>query len=1092
MKAEEIDPDSEVDEFVERIKDCRRKSDSEAHFRDDVNSVLDDYIGDLDIETTKEVERTTISGGRKDTAYGDLIIEYKAPNKFKERQEIEEAILGREGSDVGGLRQYMLDSARKETSTELSTAKALSRKVGVGFDGYRIFFYKFRPGMTVNPVLSQERTLFDYESEGVKGEFDNPNDIEVYTLEEGAIRFLTHLRSLSRKALKPDELTRSFGPEGPIAISSIKLLYKKLQYALEDGDPKVETLYEEWERVFGIIYGENADNIKNKEIGFGNIYEIEDDVEIKPFLFAVQTYYALFSKLLVLDLFSMFERSLTRSYDLLVDDDDMVKKRLDRVERGEEFKNAGLNRFFEQNHFSWYLSVWDEELASCVRDVATELEEFEPSTPTIRPDLAKDLLKRLYEDLVPKGMRHSLGEYLTPDWLAEHTIQRAGYEGEQRFLDPGCGSGTFLMAAIGRVRSNSDLTGQEFIDDVTSKVVGFDLNPLSVLAARANYLIGLGDAIFDIEDTTIPVYQSDSILPPTKQQSPYGKYGYSMQTVAGDFWLPEVGDRGKIEELLDLVQRCIQAKYSKEDFWEQCQSRLDIADKHESDSKELYRQILHLDEQDRDRIWTGLLRNGLAPAFEDEFDVVVGNPPWINWENISEEYREATRKLWRTYKLYSPDEDYGTSRLGGSKTDAAMLFTYVASDRYLKPDGKLAFLIPETHFKSAEAGRGFRRFQLGDGEHLQITAVDDLSDFDPFDASNRTGLIVLNKGKQTEYPVPYTEWEKKRGESVTSDLSLEEVKQLVDMRQLAASPVNDTDLTSPWLPADSSILEPIRKAIGNSPYSAMEGMNNEGLNGVYCLSILSSVGDKVDVRNLPDTGRKDIEQKSDEVDADLVYPLVQGKDVGPFSVDYRLYTFLLEDGQGNTISEEVMKRKYTDTHLFLSQFEEPLLDRASYSLNYNDDDPFYDMYGATPHTVAPYKVVWREQRSPFASAVLENQSDEYLGNKPLVPSHKLMMVPLQNEDEAHYLCALLNSSVAKLIVDGYAVDIQVGTHVVDNIDIPRYDPEIETHRELANLSKDAHADVSSESYLDEIDRLAGEIWDIADNIDILKKHADRI
>jgi hypothetical protein len=47
-----------------------------------------------------------------------------------------------------------------------------------------------------------------------------------------------------------------------------------------------------------------------------------------------------------------------------------------------------------------------------------------------------------------------LGEYYTPDWLAEFTMDRSGYEPAPgvRLLDPACGSGTFLVTAIKRMK----------------------------------------------------------------------------------------------------------------------------------------------------------------------------------------------------------------------------------------------------------------------------------------------------------------------------------------------------------------------------------------------------------------------------------------------------------------------------------------------------------------------------------------------------------------------------------------------------------------------------------------------------------------
>ena len=71
-------------------------------------------------------------------------------------------------------------------------------------------------------------------------------------------------------------------------------------------------------------------------------------------------------------------------------------------------------------------------------------------TLDVDPEETRDLLKQLYQNLMPKRLRHALGEYYTPDWLAELLLSRLHYDGkpEVRLLDPACGSGTFLVQAI--------------------------------------------------------------------------------------------------------------------------------------------------------------------------------------------------------------------------------------------------------------------------------------------------------------------------------------------------------------------------------------------------------------------------------------------------------------------------------------------------------------------------------------------------------------------------------------------------------------------------------------------------------------------
>src|SRR5690606_25384489 len=60
-----------------------------------------------------------------------------------------------------------------------------------------------------------------------------------------------------------------------------------------------------------------------------------------------------------------------------------------------------------------------------------------------------DVMKVLYESVISADTRHALGEYYTPDWLAEQVVAGAVTDPlNQRVLDPACGSGTFLFHAV--------------------------------------------------------------------------------------------------------------------------------------------------------------------------------------------------------------------------------------------------------------------------------------------------------------------------------------------------------------------------------------------------------------------------------------------------------------------------------------------------------------------------------------------------------------------------------------------------------------------------------------------------------------------
>ena len=60
-----------------------------------------------------------------------------------------------------------------------------------------------------------------------------------------------------------------------------------------------------------------------------------------------------------------------------------------------------------------------------------------------------DSAATLYETVIPPDERRQLGEYYTPRWLADAMVAELVTDPLcQRVLDPACGSGTFIVAAV--------------------------------------------------------------------------------------------------------------------------------------------------------------------------------------------------------------------------------------------------------------------------------------------------------------------------------------------------------------------------------------------------------------------------------------------------------------------------------------------------------------------------------------------------------------------------------------------------------------------------------------------------------------------
>jgi N-6 DNA Methylase len=177
---------------------------------------------------------------------------------------------------------------------------------------------------------------------------------------------------------------------------------------------------------------------------------------------------------------------------------------------GTKFDESGIYGVVEADFFDWVLEVEGGE--EFVRALARRLGRFDWS------HVEQDVMKVLYESVIGAETRKRLGEYYTPDWLAEAMVEKVIAKPlEMRVLDTACGSGTFLFHAIRRYIAAAEQSGMalgDVLESVTRHVLGMDLHPVAVTFARVTYLLAIGrDRLTDAGRRTIqvPVYLGDSI-----------------------------------------------------------------------------------------------------------------------------------------------------------------------------------------------------------------------------------------------------------------------------------------------------------------------------------------------------------------------------------------------------------------------------------------------------------------------------------------------------------------------------------------------------------------------------------------------------
>jgi hypothetical protein len=653
-----------AESLAQAIRQVARKAHSEEDLRVGVEQALSATLQVLGLTATPEYEKTTLSGSA-DAVYGHAVIEYKRPGRLAEK--------GFPAKLAEQIARYLTDQAHR-AGGRAKQAEALEKMIGIGLDGEHILFLRYsatgRKRESPLPSLPGSQISF-LDIDEYAGGFQMVGPVPVGR--ESIELLLLYLRSLSRKPLTPEALAADFGPQGDIAPKLVNIFYTALQAHRDH--PRVATFFAEWERIFGIVYGEELGQAERDAPELAGLYRTVSGRKgaplLKPLFFAVHTYYALLMKFLAVELASLQGGALVSSFvaALPAMTEKQLHRELTNLENGGTFALLGINNFLEGDFFGWYLDAWQTpgvsetpgvSLADGIRALARTLADFEPATTTLEPEHTRDLLKKLYQYLVPRKLRHDLGEYYTPDWLAERLLNQVGYKGEldKRLIDPGCGSGTFLILALRRLRQYAAdhlIPPADVLNAALHNIVGFDLNPLSVIAARTNYLLALGDLLrYRRGPVDLPVYMCDSILTPTERADIFGK-SYRLRTVVGDFEIPgETVAAGEMGTLSSLLESCVRDQYTPQEFLARAQQELTVSEAMtESAMEGLYRQLYRLDEEGRNGLWARLLKNAFAPVLVGEFDFVVGNPPWVRWGYLSSEYKEATKRLWFDYGLFS-------------------------------------------------------------------------------------------------------------------------------------------------------------------------------------------------------------------------------------------------------------------------------------------------------------------------------------------------------------------------------------------------------------------------------------------------------
>lgn len=140
---------------------------------------------------------------------------------------------------------------------------------------------------------------------------------------------------------------------------------------------------------------------------------------------------------------------------------------------------------FDETELDWVFDAHDERLSAAIEWAMFQLSRYDFTT------VKGDILTGIYDRFLDRDQRKRFGEYYTPPSIARYIVDRLELATEDRFLDPACGSGTFLIERYQQAAGEDVDRGIGSYGDAigaVERVAGNDLNTFSAVLAQIQML----------------------------------------------------------------------------------------------------------------------------------------------------------------------------------------------------------------------------------------------------------------------------------------------------------------------------------------------------------------------------------------------------------------------------------------------------------------------------------------------------------------------------------------------------------------------------------------------------------------------------
>ena len=276
-------------------------------------------------------------------------------------------------------------------------------------------------------------------------------------------------------------------------------------------------------------------------------------------------------------------------------------------------------------------------------------------------------------------------------------------------LDPACGSGTFVAEAVTHfiaAAENAPLDAREVLERLRFSIAGIDVHPVAVHLARAAWVLAARPAIEAAVDAgysgaiAAPVYLGDALQMRFRTGDMFAEQEVTIQVeddANSQLVFPvSLVDRAEtfdplMGDIADYVERGQDPMLALDDHG--------ITDSGERETmKATIATLQRLHGEGRDHIWAYYTRNLVRPVAlaRGKVDVIIGNPPWLNYNRTTNTLRQALETLSKNqYGIWAGGR-YATHQ------DVAGLFFARCVDLYLKLGGTIGMVMPHSALQTGQ------------------------------------------------------------------------------------------------------------------------------------------------------------------------------------------------------------------------------------------------------------------------------------------------------------------------------------------------------------------------------------------------------